>query len=164
MTNPAEKWAAEAVNYINKAKSLFANMVAALGSEEAAAALLNTRQEGAAALLLGPSARPMQRLVARLFAEAPKLLDDKMEPRPDQAPALECNVTLTCGREIAGSLSMTPEGTFRMMSPAQAPDDHPLAGKLIMLEAFFTIEEISAVTLIRDLTVEKAGSLIIQPS
>lgn len=112
---------------------------------------------------------PMRQVIDRLFAEAPKLLDETGEPRTDQAPALECTVSLRRGVEIAGSLSVTPEGTFRILSKANVPPGHPLERKPVMLETFFAPDEISSLTLIRELTMEESeiargGSRIIAPS
>lgn len=164
-----DKWANEAISHFNKAKAFFEHLVTALGSVEAAQAALAEKSPAVAAALapLPASVSPMQLLIARLFAEAPKLLDDNMEPREDQAPAVECTVSLARGTEISGALSVTPEGAYRIMSKPQVPDNHPLAGKPMLLETFFAMEELSSVTLIREMTLEQAaiasgGSRIIQ--
>lgn len=98
---------------------------------------------------------PMQQLIDRLLAEAPKLTDATGTPIPNQAPALECVVLFANGQAIRGSLSKTPEGTLRMMTPGQE-DNRP-----VLVEQFFDYAAVSAIALTRD--VAPAGSKILIP-
>jgi hypothetical protein len=90
----------------------------------------------------------MRALIDRLFAEAPKLTHPDGTPRDDQAPALECQIMLKAGGQIGGSLSVTPEGTLRLLSPMHMnPKTGPL--ELVMVEHFFNYEEVSDIAVIR---------------
>jgi hypothetical protein len=90
----------------------------------------------------------MRAVIDRLFAEAPKLTHPDGTPRDDQAPALECQIMLRAGGQIGGSLSVTPEGTLRMLSPMQLPKRGG-APELAMVEHFFTYEEVADLAVIR---------------
>jgi len=90
----------------------------------------------------------MRAVIDRLFAEAPKLTRPDGTPRDDQAPALECQICLRSGGQIGGSLSMTPEGTLRMLSPMQLPKKGGMP-ELVMVEHFFAYEEVSDIAVIR---------------
>lgn len=170
MSKPEVKWAVAAAQHVMQAQQLFQNMVTACGSEEAATTEL-AKHSPAAAGMLG-SKTPIQRVIDRLFDEAPKLLGSDGEPRPDQAPALECTVHLGAGGEVTGSLSVTPEGTYRMLSQANTaglPKEHPFHNRPMLVESFFGFDEIVAIAVMRDLTGEASAvaagkSSIIQPS
>lgn len=97
----------------------------------------------------------MKRLIDRLFAQAPKLTDASGKPDPTQAPALECHVMLKAGGAVVGSLSVTPEGMLRMLSPNQAK-----GGKPVMIEHFFDYEQVADIAVFREISAT-AGSGII---
>jgi hypothetical protein len=90
----------------------------------------------------------IKRVLDRLFAEAPKLTDASGSPDPTQAPALECHVMLRSGGAIQGALSVTPEGTLRMLCPNQ------IGKRPVMVEHFFDYEQIADIALFREV---KAG-------
>lgn len=100
---------------------------------------------------------PMDDRLDILFAEAPKL-----PARPgdsDQAPALECLVTLPSGSGLQGVLSRTPEGLLKMMS--QAAD---ASGRQFLVEHFFAVHEISAITVRRDVKVTAPSPIVLSSS
>lgn len=100
----------------------------------------------------------MRYVIARLFAEAPKLTDEDGSPRADQAPALECHVVLTSGQQMQGALSTTPEGTLRMMTPNQQidPRTRQPMGLPVMVESFFDYDQVSCIAVVRPVTVDGA--------
>jgi hypothetical protein len=102
----------------------------------------------------------MTRVIDRLLAEAPPLLDANGAPVPDQAPALDCVVMFSFGQTIRGSLSRTPEGALRMMSPGT---DN---GRGVLVEQFFDDSVVASVALVREIKTDArrlfvpAGSVI----
>ncbi len=97
---------------------------------------------------------PTQRTLRRMMAEA-------KSPLPDQAPAIQCAITLTGGMlTVEGSLSETPEGGLRMLRPdeqglAQLPRHR--RGDMTnvpMLEHYFEYADVLAVTIRRTVSTE----------
>ncbi len=98
---------------------------------------------------------PTQRTLRRMMAEA-------KSPLPDQAPAIQCAITLTGGMlTVEGSLSETPEGGLRMLRP----DEQAIAGMpahrrrdalphVPMLEHYFEYADVLAVTIRRTVSTE----------
>jgi len=100
----------------------------------------------------------MQIVVRRLLAAAPPLLTGAGTPVPGQAPAIECVVMFNNGQAVRGSLSETPEGALRLLSPG-VEDGRPM-----LVEQFFGYEAISAVAIPRAVSAAPAeGSRIILP-
>jgi len=102
-----------------------------------------------------PPAR-MKTTIKRLFQEHPS-------PLPDQAPALECWITLAgIPMSLQGALSETPEGGLRLMSPMTDRQGQMIrrGGQLQMLEQFFCYEDVTSVTVCR--AVDVSGSRIVQ--
>lgn len=95
---------------------------------------------------------PLQKVVARLFREAPTL-------GPDQAPAVECHLMLrNSPAMLHGVLSVTPEGTLRLMTPTEMPDPHTGKPRTVLAEQFFDWDELVSIAMIREVTA--APSLI----
>jgi len=92
-------------------------------------------------------------VLRRLFAENPS-------PLPNQAPALECAVMFAGGGTSEGALSETPDGGLRMLTPMtpQAPGLRP--GKVMMIEKFFAYEDIVAVAVRREVTIEAPTRIV----
>lgn len=87
----------------------------------------------------------MKAVIKRLFKEAES-------PLPDQAPALECWILLHgLPTSIHGSLSETPEGELRMLSPA--PQDNRLGGSVMMIEQFFCYNDVMSIAVVRPVDV-----------
>ena len=93
---------------------------------------------------------PLRKVVERLFAEAPKLTAPDGTPRADQAPALECHVVLQAGQAIQGSLSVTPEGTLRLLAPNQIGKPP----RLVMVEHFFDWNQVADIAVVREVEAE----------
>lgn len=93
------------------------------------------------------STTPLERVIKRLFAEAPRL-----EGRPDQSPALDCFIVLKCGSQIGGALSTTPEGTLRMLAPNQRPVERGRQAELVMVEHFFEWDQVADIAVVRQVT------------
>ena len=84
---------------------------------------------------------PLKATIKRLFSEAES-------PLSDQAPALECWILLHgLPTSIHGSLSETPEGELRMLSPAPAPSGRP--GAVMMVEQFFCYGDVLSIAVQR---------------
>jgi hypothetical protein len=96
----------------------------------------------------------MKRVIARLFAEAPKMTDGKGVPDPTQAPALTCNVMLKAGGSVQGSLSVTPEGTLRLMSP------NVIGQKPVMVEHFFDYEQVADIAIFREVKTSEGSRIV----
>lgn len=103
---------------------------------------------------------PMDKVIDRLFAEAPKLLDNNGLPIEGQAPALECFIVLIGGITIQGSLSRTPENTFRMLTPTDIQDPKTKRQRTVMAEQFFTINEVVSIVLQREMSMSAGSSII----
>lgn len=104
-----------------------------------------------------PTAR-IKATILRLFAENPS-------PLPDQAPALECWVTLAgIPMSLQGALSETPEGGLRLMSVMTDQQGNKIlhGGKVQMIEQFFCYEEVTSIAVRREVSV--SGPRIIQSS
>lgn len=95
--------------------------------------------------------RPMTATIKRLLAEAPA-------PLPNQAPAVECGVMFPGGAQFMGSLSETPEGGLRMLSPAQQQTQR---GVVQMVEQFFDHADVMVIALKREVKLESASGIII---
>lgn len=96
---------------------------------------------------------PMRRLIERLFAEAPKLNDASGSPVEGQAPALECSIVLrTLPMQLTGSLSRTPEGILRLLSPTEIQDPQTKRQKMVLAEQFFELEDVVTIVLQRDIS------------
>lgn len=97
---------------------------------------------------------PMELVLARLFAEAPKLEDASGNSVAGQAPALQCHIVLRPGVTLQGVLSQTPEGMLRMLTPTQIPD--PTGGRngarTVLAEQFFHVSDVVAVAIERPVT------------
>ncbi len=99
---------------------------------------------------------PTQKTLRRMLAEA-------KSPLPDQAPAIQCAITLTGGMlTMEGSLSETPEGGLRMLRVDEQhlqslpPRLRPAPGSaaLPMLEHYFEYADVLAVTIRRTVSTE----------
>jgi hypothetical protein len=102
----------------------------------------------------------MKATIDRLFAEAPKLADASGKPRNDQAPALECQLTLKAGLTLAGSLSTTPEGGLRLLSMnVNRETKEPVA-----IETFFDFSDVACISVARKVTIGDQPSLIHSPT
>lgn len=89
---------------------------------------------------------PMERVIGRLFEESPKLEDGRGKPVPRQAPALpQALVVLKSGMQIQGAMSVTPEGTLRMMT--QSKDAETM--RPCMVEQFFDYSDVSMIAVPR---------------
>lgn len=103
---------------------------------------------------------PFGRLIDRLFREAPKLEDASGKPVSGQSPALpDVQITFKSGQRMPGVLSITPEGTLRLGTPARDPD----TSQPILVESFFDISDIEMLSLPRKMP-RVGGSLIIPGS
>ncbi len=96
---------------------------------------------------IGPST-PMKRLVERLMANSPPLVDASGTPVPDQVPAIECVVMFACGQTVRGSLSTTQDGLLRMLSPG-TDNDRP-----VLVEQFFSYAAVATLALVREIRTE----------
>jgi hypothetical protein len=87
--------------------------------------------------------------IQRLFKENPS-------PLPDQAPAIECGVMLRGVLvTLTGSLSETPEGGLRLLSPDPAQERSIRPGTPVkMIEQFFDYEDVMVVAVRRAVTME----------
>lgn len=104
---------------------------------------------------MSPDTIRIKHVIERLFAEAPKLTAEDGTPRDDQAPALECMLVLKSGMQVAGSLSVTPEGTLRLLMLNQRTD-RGMAGAPVMTESFFDYDQVSMITVKREVTLGQA--------
>lgn len=105
---------------------------------------------------MAPEVRRIKNVIARLFAEAPTLDD-----ATDQAPALECHIMLKCGGQIGGALSVTPEGTLRMLSLVQGKPTHRgEAPTVSAVEHFFDYDQVADIAVMRPISVENKSSII----
>lgn len=91
----------------------------------------------------------MKAVIARLFAEGPKLENPDGTPRDDQAPALECVIVLKAGQQINGALSVTPEGTLRLLAANQVQRAKGGPAELVMVEHFFDYEQVADIAVLR---------------
>jgi hypothetical protein len=96
-----------------------------------------------------PSPPPSWATIQRLFKESPS-------PLPDQAPAIECGVMLRgVPITLTGSLSETPEGGLRLLSPDPAQERPIRPGTpLKMIEQFFDYEDVMVVAVRRAVTMD----------
>jgi len=96
-----------------------------------------------------PPPPPSWATIQRLFKENPS-------PLPDQAPAIECGVMLHgVPVTLTGSLSETPEGGLRLLSPDPAQERPIRPGTPVkMIEQFFDYEDVMVVAVRRAVTVE----------
>ena len=91
---------------------------------------------------------PMERVIGRLFAEAPKLEDASGKAAARQALALpQAMVVLKCGMSLQGAMSTTPEGTLRVMTPSKDGD----TARPIMVEQFFDYSDVSMIAVPREM-------------
>lgn len=94
----------------------------------------------------------MASTIDRLFREAPKLTGIDGKPDPTQRPALQCHVLLaTQAQPLSGSLSLSPEGALRMLTPAT------IDGKRVLAESFFAIEDVISIMVEREITGTKSA-------
>jgi hypothetical protein len=100
---------------------------------EAASALLDDSVTG------GRFRLPIEAVIDRLFAEAAR----ENQAAPGQAPAMECLVTLSAGGTLQGTLSVTPDRLYRMLTPSEPG---------MFLEHFFDAGEVTMVSLKRKVT------------
>ena len=94
---------------------------------------------------------PLERVIARLFADAPKLEDAGGKPVPNQAPTVpDVQILLKAGSMLQGALSTTPEGTLRLGFTTQAK--HP-SGRLmeVFVEQFFEATDVAMIAVPREL-------------
>ncbi len=97
----------------------------------------------------------MKRVIDRLFAEAPKLTDAKGQPDPTQAPAVQCQILLKAGGGIVGALSVTPEGTLRLLAPNQNKNGQPM-----MVEHFFDYEQVADIAVVREMKATEGTRIV----
>ncbi len=101
----------------------------------------------------------MERLLERLFAEAPKMTDGAGKPDDTQAPALNCHIILRSGQMLQGSMSVTAEGLLKIGTVAEVPDPSAKASsfggshtkKLVLAEQFFSVNDLVCVAVERDI-------------
>jgi hypothetical protein len=98
----------------------------------------------------------MRAVITRLFAEAPKLTGPDGTPDPKQSPALECTVVLKGGFQLMGALSLTPEGTLRML----CPNEMGRPPRPVMVEHFFDYEQVADIALIREVKASGGSGII----
>lgn len=96
----------------------------------------------------------MKKVLERLFAEAPKMTDGSGKSDATQAPALECHVVLKGGAALHGALSVTPEGTLRLLAPNQ------VGQKPVMVEHFFDYEQVADVAVFREVKASEGSRII----
>lgn len=104
--------------------------------------------------MYGLDSRRMKAVIQRLFADAPKLTTADGAERTDQATAIECHVVLKAGQSMAGALSITAEGTLRLLSPnviGKPPNE-----RMIMVEHFFDFDQLADIAIVREMTAETA--------
>jgi hypothetical protein len=102
---------------------------------------------------------------ARMKVTIKRLFSDNPSPLPDQAPALECWVTLAgIPMSLQGALSETPEGGLRLMSVMTDHGGNKVmqGGKYQMIEQFFCYEDVTSIAVRREVSV--TGPRIIQSS
>lgn len=100
---------------------------------------------------------PMERVIARLFREAPKLEDGKGKEIFGQAPAIpEVQIMLKAGGLVQGAMSVTPEGTLRTMFVSKDKDN-----RQVMVEQFFDVSDVAMVAVPRELPTLAAPRRII---
>ena len=63
---------------------------------------------------------------------------------------------------IQGVLSTTPEGTLRMLSPAQAPNPNGRPGRpvAVLVEQFFGYEDVVSIAVTRDVKTEEQPLIV----
>lgn len=98
---------------------------------------------------LHPEGERMKRVIDRLFATAPKL-----ETAAAQAPALECFIVLKSGSQIQGALSVTPEGTLRLLA------GNAVNGKPVMVEYFFDYDQVASVAVLREVKATEGSRIV----
>lgn len=107
----------------------------------------------------------LERVLSRLFREAPKLEHADGSLVPKQTPTIpEAMVILRSGAQLQGALSMTPEKTLRIgvIAIGKTPEG---ARRESLLEQFFEVGEVTMVAIPRDLPrVSGGGSRIITGS
>jgi hypothetical protein len=101
------------------------------------------------AVALPPTPPPSWATIQRLFKEHPS-------PLPDQTPAIECGVMLRgVPVTLMGSLSETPEGGLRLLSPDPSQERPIRPGTpMKMVEQFFDYEDVMVVAVRRRVTME----------
>jgi len=93
-------------------------------------------------------------LLERLFAEARAQV---LHGDPSQAPAIQCHLLLRGQPQpIFGSLSMTPEGMLRMLTPTRVQHPGDARAKDILLEQFFRHTDLLAIMIEREIHVERS--------
>jgi hypothetical protein len=102
----------------------------------------------------------MERVIDRLFAEAPKLEGSNGKPVDGQAPALECFIVLRTGPTISGVLSQTPEGLLRMLSPTEITDPKTKRLRTVFAEQFFHVSDVLTVVLQREVTGSMGSQIV----
>jgi hypothetical protein len=108
---------------------------------------------------LGLEASRIRNVLKRLFAEAPKLTGKDGQPVDDQAPALECHVMLKAGGQFSGALSVTPEGTLRLLAMNEI-QQRGGPSKAVMVEHFFDYEQIADVALMREVKATEGSRIV----
>ena len=84
------------------------------------------------------------------------------KPVEGQAPAFECSVILrTLPMQLSGSLSRTPEGALRLLSPTEIQDTTTKRQKTVLAEQFFEIEDVVTIVLQRDVTMSAGERRIV---
>lgn len=117
---------------------------------------ISTRVMSAVRSAADGKASPMGKVIGRLFEEAPKLEGGDGKPIEGQAPAIpEVAVMLRNGHQVQGAMSMTPEGAFRVMSPAM------MDKKRVMVETFFESADVEAIAVVRQIEMSAGGPSII---
>jgi hypothetical protein len=89
----------------------------------------------------------LQKLIARLLREAPTIYPTT-NGETEQTPAIECVVMFNNSQTVRGSLSTTPEGLLRLLSPG-SDGSGPL-----LIEQFFDYDAVMAIALTRQITTE----------
>jgi hypothetical protein len=107
----------------------------------------------------------MRDVVSRLFDEASKERGNAPGEDADQAPSMEATVVLRgLQQPLSGSLSTTPEGGLRLMTPIPDKSGNIIIG---MAEQFFDVADLVAVMLQRKVTTQTAkpvSNIILSPS
>lgn len=123
--------------------------VSAPGSLSTLIAAITSKPEAPVGAALTPY--PMDELLDRLFAEAPKMTNPDGTPDETQAPAVQCHVLLRGAvQPLFGAMSTTPEGLLRMLTPAT------IGKREVLAESFFSIGDIVSIMVEREVKGEQS--------
>jgi hypothetical protein len=95
-----------------------------------------------------PDGLRMKAVIERLFASQAKVADN-------DTPALECFVVLKAGQSLEGALSVTPEGTLRLLAMNQRRGPRGEVGPMVAVEHFFDYEQVADIAVVREITADE---------